>query len=87
MLFMDVWTWEPENRDEVERRATEWKCPEGMTVLGEWVDLTGRRVFLLYEVENTGIMMAANHNWTDIAKVETTPVMTIEEVMKLMPKG
>jgi len=30
MLFMDMWTWEPEKRDEVERRAAEWKSPEGL---------------------------------------------------------
>jgi hypothetical protein len=29
-------------------------------------------------------LLAANENWTDIAKVETVPVMEIEEVMKLM---
>lgn len=84
MLFMDMWTWEPEKRDEVERRAAEWKSPEGMKVINEWIDLTGGRVFLLYEVDDPGVLLAANANWTDIAKVETVPVMDVEEAMKLM---
>ena len=84
MLFMDMWTWEPEKRDEVERRAAEWKCPDGMKVINEWLDLTGGRVFLLYEVDDPGVLLAANANWTDIARVETVPVMEVEEAMKLM---
>ena len=84
MLFMDMWTWEPEKRDEVERRSAEWKSPEGMKVINEWLDLTGGRVFLLYEVDDPVVLLAANENWTDIAKVETVPVMDVEEAMKLM---
>jgi hypothetical protein len=34
MLFMDIWTWEPERRDEVEKRAAVWKCPEGIRAIG-----------------------------------------------------
>lgn len=50
MLFMDIWTWEPERRNEMEKRWAEWKYPEGIKVIGEWFDLTGNRFFLLYVV-------------------------------------
>jgi len=53
-------------------------------VINEWLDLTGGRVFLLYEVNDPGVLLAANANWTDIAKVETVPVIDVEEAMKLM---
>lgn len=52
-------------------------------MINEWLDLTGGRVFLLYEVDDP-VMLAANSNWTDIARVETVPVMEVEEAMKLM---
>ena len=87
MLFMDIWTWEPEKRDEMVKRAAEWKCPTGMKELGYWVDLTGNRVFSLYEVEDPAVLLEANNYWTDIAKCESVPVMEMEEVMKLMPKS
>jgi hypothetical protein len=84
MLFMDIWTWEPEKRDEVAKRWVEWKCPQGMSVRGAWIDLTGNRYFLLYEIEDPKVLLAANSSWTDIAKVDCVPVMDAEEVMKLM---
>ncbi|MBC2702739.1 MAG: DUF3303 family protein [ANME-2 cluster archaeon] len=87
MLFMDIWTWEPEKRDEVERRADKWKCPEGIREHGYWIDLTGNRAFYLYEAEDPKVILAANEYWTDIAKCESVPVMEAEEVAKLMSKA
>ncbi len=86
MLFMDIWTWEPDKRDEIVRRASEFKVPEGIKEHGYWVDLTGRHVFYLYEVEDPKVLMEANYFWTDIAKVKSFPVMDIKGVMELMQK-
>lgn len=87
MLFMDIWTWEPEKRDEVAKRWAEWECPKGITVRGAWVDLTGNRYFFLYEVEDPRVLLAANTYWNDIARVDSVPVMDAEEVMKLMSQA
>ncbi len=87
MLFMDIWTWTPENRDEVWKRADEWKCPEGMKELGHWLDLTGNRAFYLYEVDDPAVILAANMYWTDIAEVDSVTVMEMEEVQKLMSQA
>ena len=84
MLFMDTWTWKPGNIDEVEKRAAEWKCPEGIKEHGHWLDLTGNRTFFLYEVDDLKVILAANEIWTDIAEVDSVPVMEMEEVMKLI---
>lgn len=46
MLFMDIWTWEPDKRDEIEKRAMEWKFPEGIIERGYWIDL--RKMCLLF---------------------------------------
>lgn len=81
---MDIWTWEPEKRDEMVKRWAAWDCPEGMTIRGVWIDLTGNRTFLLYEVEDPKVLLAANNSWTDIARVDSVPVMDAEEVMALM---
>ncbi|MCZ7355800.1 MAG: DUF3303 family protein [Candidatus Methanoperedens sp.] len=83
MLFMDIWTWEPENRREVEKRWSEFKYPEELKVAGEWLDLTGNRIFVLYEVDDPKAMLAANDMWLDIAKVDSVPVMEAKEVAKI----
>jgi hypothetical protein len=66
MLFMDIWTWEPYKRNEIERRASEWTFPERLKEVGYWLDFTGRRVFCLYEVEDPKALLGANHYWTDV---------------------
>ncbi len=86
MLFMEVVTWKPENREEVERRAAEWKCPEGMTERGYWIDLSGRRVFYLYEADDPKVIMEATHYWSDIVKINSFQVMEAKEAMELMQK-
>jgi hypothetical protein len=83
MLFMDTWTWEPENRREVEKRWSESKYPEELKVVGEWLDLTGNRMFVLYEVDDPKAMLAVNDMWLDIAKVDSVPVMEAKEVAKI----
>ncbi len=83
MLFMDIWTWEPEKRREVQKRWTEFKYPEDMKVVGEWLDLAGNRIFVLYEVDDPRTMLTANDMWLDIAKVDSVPVMEAKEVARI----
>ena len=87
MLFMDIVTWKSEKRDEVAKRAIEWKCPEGMKEHGYWIDLTGNRAFYLHEVDDPKVILASNENWTDIAEIDSVPVMEFEEILKLLPKN
>jgi hypothetical protein len=84
---MDIWTWEPEKRDELEKRLSEEKSFEGIREHGRWFDLTGNRSFCLYEVEDPKVLLEANDYWTDLAKCESVPVMEVEEIMKLPPKS
>jgi len=84
MLFMDVVTWKPENRDEVIRRATVWKCPDGLKERGYWVGLTGRHAFYLYETDDPKAVMEANSYWTDIVKIKSFQVMDINDAMELL---
>jgi len=89
MLFITITTWSPKERNEVIRRRAEKgpMIPEGMKVLGEWVQVGANRVLRLVEVTDPKLILAAVHPWSDLANVETFPVMEVEEVMKLIPKG
>jgi hypothetical protein len=81
---MSIWVWKSERRDEVKKRWSEYKYPEGIKLVGEWLDITGNRIFVLYEADDPRIMLEANDLWLDIAIVDTVPVMEAKEVAKIM---
>lgn len=87
MLFMTIYTYEPEEREAVIRRRAEKgaMAPQGMKIVGEWSALTGGRVFRLVEVDDPRVMLGATAAWADLGKIESIPVMETEEVMKLLP--
>jgi hypothetical protein len=85
MLFISVFTYEPEKRDEVlKRRAESLFTPEGGKCLGQWSYTSGGRVFTLFEVDNTLTLTQWAHAWNDLGKFETFPVVDTEELMKAM---
>ena len=88
MLFMTIYTYEPEKREAVIKRRAEKgaMAPPGMKIVGEWSDITGGRVFRLVEVDDPRVMLGASAAWADLGKIETVPVMQTEEVMKLLPR-
>jgi len=86
MLFMTTYTYEPGNREAVVRRRAEKgaMAPPGMKILGEWSAVTGGKVFRLVEVDDPRVMAGASAAWADLGKIETVPVMTTEDMMKLL---
>ena len=86
MLFMTIYTYEAQKRDEVVKRRAEKGAmiPEGMKVVGEWSYIGGGRVFRLVEAEDSKAVSAACFAWSDLGKVEIVPVMETEEVLKLI---
>ena len=86
MLFMSIYTYEPEKREAVIKRRAEKgaMAPPGMKIFGEWSDITGGRVFRLVEVDDPRVMLGASAAWADLGKIESVPVMQTEEVMKLV---
>ncbi len=87
MQFMATITWEPGKRDEMIKRAQTLGVtpPEGVKVLGEWIDVHGGRVFRLAEVEDPKSMFVSNLGWSDLCKIEATPVLPLEQAMSLIP--
>ena len=83
MLFMAVFTFQPENRDEVIRRRAEKGplVPKGMQVLGEWSYIGSGRVFRLIDVEDPAAAFEAATAWTDLGNLEVFPVVEVEKVL------
>lgn len=87
MLFLSIFTFGAENREAIlQRRATGERVPEGVQVLTEVVDLTKNRVFRISEVTDPKAILAANMAWSDLAKIETVPVMETEEVLETLDR-
>ena len=88
MLFMTIFSWEPEQRNEViKRRAQGPALPEGLKAVGEWVQVGGNRSFRLIDIPDAKLALASSLPWSDIGKLEIIPVMDSEEVMKLVAQG
>lgn len=86
MLFLDISTWEPENRDKILEHFKELKPPAGIKIINQWVDLTGGRYFILYEATSAEDYGAFNLPWSDVCKIDSVPVMEAAEFVKLMAK-
>jgi len=84
MLFMTIFTYQPEKRNEVIKRRLEKGSlvPQGMQVIGEWSDVGGGRVFRLVRVESSIAAVAATGAWSDLGQYEIVPVMDSEEALR-----
>lgn len=84
MLYMAIWTWKTEKRNEIKKRWSEYKYPKDIKLVGEWIDLTGNRIFVLYEADDPRTMLKVNDLWLDVAIADTVPVIEAKEVAKIM---
>ena len=91
MLFMTIFTWEPDKTDEVIKARAEIDeevlNPKGMKTIGEWTVPGGHRSFRLVEVDDSGVMLAAVMPWVNLGKIESVPVIGVEEGLKQITAG
>ena len=85
MLFISIYTYEPDKRNEVlKRRAEGLFTPEGAKCIGQWSTFTGGRTFTLFEVDNALVAAQWSQAWNDLGKFEIYPVVDTNELMKAM---
>lgn len=83
MLFMSIFTYEPEKRDEViKRRAEGLFLPEGAKCLGQWSATGGGRAFTLFEIDDNMALAQWASYFNDLGKFTTYPVVDTEELIK-----
>ena len=88
MLFMAIFSYSPEDRDLViERRLGSSEKPSGVEIKGEWFDVSGHRVFRLFEAEDDVHLAASIFNWTDLGVAEIIPVMETDKAVKLFKRA
>ena len=87
MLFMAIFTYEPQDRDKViQRRMEALATPKGVEVKGEWFDVSGHRVFSIFEANDTAHVAAAFYDWTDLGTAELIPVVDTQLAIRLLKK-
>ncbi|MGD8372079.1 MAG: DUF3303 family protein [Syntrophobacterales bacterium] len=87
MLFMAVFTYEPQDRDRVIKRRMENPADfKGVKVKGEWFDVSGHRVFSLFEADDAAHVAALFYDWTDLGVAELIPVVDTEFAIKLLKR-
>lgn len=86
MLFMAIFSYSPEDRNLVIERGRESAEGSGVTVKGEWYDISGHRVFRLFEAEDDVRLAASVYSWTDLGVAEIFPVMDTEKALRLLNK-
>jgi hypothetical protein len=82
MLLMDIITWEPKDSVRVGKLYSNYEYPEGMKVIDEWIDLTGYRMFVIYETEGEKIFAPSISPFVGLCRFETIPVMKADKYMQ-----
>ena len=87
MLFMAVFTYDPQDRDRViERRMKNPRSSKGVKIQGEWFDVSGHRVFCLFEADDAAHVAASFYDWSDLGVAELIPVVDTEFAIKLLKR-
>ena len=87
MLFMGIFTYEPEKRTEViKRRAEKGPMVEGK-IIGEWGSIAGGLVYRVVEIDDPKAMLKAVMAWSDLGQTELIPIMTSEDAIKAISSG
>jgi hypothetical protein len=80
---MDIITWEPKDSAKVGDLYANYEYPKGMKVIDEWIDLTGYRMFVIYETEGEKTYAPSISPFIGICRFETIPVMHADKYMQM----
>ena len=85
MLFMSIFTYDPENRDEVlAKRMEGLNVPEGAKLINQWSSVAGGCAFTLFETDNPMVIAGWFSDWNSLGTFEILPVVETEELMTAM---
>lgn len=86
MLLMDIITWEPKDSQKVAEFYANYEYPKGIKVIDEWFDLSGYRIFVIYETDDEETYAASVLPCMGLCRFETIPVMKMDKLMILYQK-
>ncbi len=85
MLFMTMYIFERGQENEIAKKQMQRRSEVkgGFKVIGDWISPDGHKGFILFEAEDEKAIKATTSAWSDIMRVETVPVISSEEAVKL----
>jgi len=87
MLFLGIFNYDPADRNIViERRVKGIDKDVGVTIKGEWLDLSGHRIFRLFEADDDVHLASSVFNWSDLGMAEVIPVMETDKALKFLKR-
>ncbi|MBW2369662.1 MAG: DUF3303 family protein [Deltaproteobacteria bacterium] len=89
MLFMGINEYDSENKDATIKRFVEkgLMLPEGVKEIGLWSQITGGRIFGIFETDDPAALVKFAHEWNDLGVMEMIPIMDSREVIKIVAGG
>ena len=88
MLFLAIFSYAPEDRNRVIERGIETKEKNsGVEIKGEWFDISGQRVFRLFEAEDEVHLANSVFRWSDLGVAEIIPVLEIDKALKFFKRA
>ncbi len=87
MLFVMIGEWEAEDNQEVTKRRMQFKYPEEVKVIGEYVLIGRYQVVGIYEVPNEATLMKGTIPFDGVMTFRFYPAMAYEDVMKIVAEA
>ena len=86
MLFMIVFEYSPENRQETVARFMDTGAPppDGVVMIGRWHDAAMGRGYTLADAPDAQSVAMWCHRWADLITMEIVPVIHDEQMTKVL---
>jgi hypothetical protein len=85
MLFLNIYTYKGDKRQEIIERRLEigTGAPEGVKIIGEWTRLGGGGGYVIYETDKPDYTWTLA--WSDLLEMEVVPILDTEkDVLSLL---
>lgn len=91
MRLAQIMTWKPglpeELRSEWIKRRAEWRTPEGVTVLAEFlIPAGGNKVIMIYDGEDLGALIAMRAPWMRYFDIDVHPALSMGDLLEAAPE-
>ncbi len=86
MLYVCIWSYPPERRNEIQARFKETggPPPEGVKMIGRWHSLGGGKGVCVAETDDAVALAKWSQEWSDIMSMDIYPALDDENIGKVI---
>jgi hypothetical protein len=91
MLFAQIMTWKSSVSDELRaewiKKRAEWKPPEGVNVIAEYlIPAAGNKIVVIYQGDDLKSLMGMRAPWMKYYDIDVHPCVAMDELVSAAPK-